>query len=96
MLGALGGLTASRLLGVGGAATTRRHPERELADGAPALPPAGAPLPRRDDFAIPDDVTYINAAYTHPIPRVSMDAARQAAERRAGALPVPDGDAEAA
>lgn len=72
MLGALGGLAALRLIG----------------DDVPvpALPQPGAAFPRRADFAIDPATTYLNAAYTHPIPRVSAEAARVAAERRAAAL----------
>jgi selenocysteine lyase/cysteine desulfurase len=35
-----------------------------------------APLPRKQDFDFADGFTYINAAYTHPIPRPAADAAR--------------------
>src|SRR6266849_6219272 len=45
-------------------------------------------LPRKADFNIEEGYTYINAAYTHPIPRVSLSAAREAAEHR-GALRSP-------
>ena len=31
-------------------------------------PYANSLFPRRSDFAIPADVTYINSAYTHPMP----------------------------
>ena len=73
MLGALGGLAAARVLRMGTA--------------VPELPPADVAFPRRADFAIAPATTYLNAAYTHPIPRVSSEAARVAAERRAAALP---------
>ena len=45
-------------------------------------------FPRKSDFLIEPGYTYLNAAYTHPIPRVAMDAARRAAEGRA-TLPPP-------
>jgi len=45
-------------------------------------------LPRKSDFLIADGYTYLNAAYTHPIPKVALDAARRAAEGR-GTLPPP-------
>jgi len=50
-------------------------------------------FPRKDDFLIEDGYTYLNAAYTHPIPKVSMDAVRRAAERRASLHPpaLPEG-----
>jgi hypothetical protein len=77
LIGTLGALAATRLLGD---------------DGAPAaMPQPGAAFPRKADFAIPAGTTYLNAAYTHPIPRVSAVAARTAAERRSAALPAPSG-----
>src|SRR5262245_21299542 len=45
-------------------------------------------FPRKDDFQIEEGYTYINAAYTHPIPKVALDAARRAAENR-GSLRAP-------
>lgn len=35
-----------------------------------------AALPRKQDFDVADGFTYLNAAYTHPIPRPAADAAR--------------------
>jgi selenocysteine lyase/cysteine desulfurase len=52
------------------------------------MAPQGSGLPRKADFLIDDGYTYLNAAYTHPIPKVSLAAARGAAERR-GTLPPP-------
>ena len=40
----------------------------------PASP--GAELPRKQDFDLADGFTFLNAAYTHPIPRPAADAAR--------------------
>ena len=37
---------------------------------------SGAGLPRKQDFDIADGFAYINAAYTHPIPRRATDASR--------------------
>jgi len=50
-----------------------------------APPEKDAPLgfPRKADFTIEEGYTYINAAYTHPIPKVALETVRQAAERRA-------------
>ena len=42
--------------------------------------PAALEFPRKADFNIADGYTYINGAYTHPMPRVAADAARKAAE----------------
>lgn len=85
LLGALGGLAASGLLvrdpRLGVPPVGSAHEETPLV----ALPQPGAAFPRRADFAIDPATTYLNAAYTHPIPRVSHEAARVAAERRAAA-----------
>jgi selenocysteine lyase/cysteine desulfurase len=76
------------LAGFGGlavAATAFRTSRVEAATGADANPPgpAGAAgLSHRDDFDIEPGYTYINAAYTHPIPKVAVAAARDAVERR--------------
>jgi selenocysteine lyase/cysteine desulfurase len=43
---------------------------------------ATAGWPRKDDFNIEEGYTYLNAAYTHPIPKVALSAARESAERR--------------
>ena len=43
---------------------------------------------RKADFTIEPGYTYLNAAYTHPIPRVAMEAVRRAAEGRS-TLPPP-------
>ena len=55
----------------------------EAREGPVELPPAGATFPRKRDFLIDDGYTYLNAAYTHPIPLLSLEAARQAADARA-------------
>jgi len=54
-----------------------------------ALPFAADPsqgatsLPTKRDFAIPEGVTYLNSAYTHPIPLPGLAALRDYADRRA-------------
>jgi selenocysteine lyase/cysteine desulfurase len=40
-------------------------------------------FPRRADFAIPPDVTYINSAYMHPMPAAVAETVRRYAEARA-------------
>jgi len=40
-------------------------------------------LPRKADFAIPDGITFLNSAYTHPLPRAVADAMARWAEHRA-------------
>jgi selenocysteine lyase/cysteine desulfurase len=39
-------------------------------------------FPLKKDFAIPASLTYINGAFTHPLPIAAVDAVRQHAERR--------------
>src|SRR6266850_163648 len=39
-------------------------------------------LPRKNDFAIPAGLTYINGAYTHPMPVGAAEAVRRNAEDR--------------
>jgi selenocysteine lyase/cysteine desulfurase len=39
-------------------------------------------LPAKGDFSIPDGVTYINCAYTHPMPNIAAEAVRAYIERR--------------
>ena len=66
---------------------------RDLRADAVGAQPAQVPtpgFPRKSDFVIDEGYTYLNAAYTHPIPRVAMDAARRSAEGRC-ALPPPVG-----
>jgi selenocysteine lyase/cysteine desulfurase len=70
------------LTGVGGlAALGAIPPLRRESFPAPAeasAPPS--PFPAKNDFAIPEGVTYLNSAYTHPLPVASMEALRQYAE----------------
>ena len=66
---------------------------RDLRADAVGAQPAQVPtpgFPRKSDFVIDEGYTYLNAAYTHPIPRVAMDAARRSAEGRC-TLPPPAG-----
>ena len=39
-------------------------------------------FPRKEDFAIPAGLTYINGAYTHPMPMVAAEAMRKYADAR--------------
>ena len=85
------------LAGLGALASSAALRPSELLAAEPEAPPTmpgpQAAFPRKDDFAIEEGYTYINAAYTHPIPRVSVEAARRAAEARGtlrpAAVPVP-------
>lgn len=62
-------------------------------NGASPLETANAPsagLPRKQDFDLADGFTYLNAAYTHPIPRPAADAGRAyLAQRNKLAMPRP-------
>jgi selenocysteine lyase/cysteine desulfurase len=50
-----------------------------------------ADFPRKQDFTIADGYTYINAAYTHPMPNVTVKAMRDYAETRNALAPAPPG-----
>src|SRR6476619_4976329 len=55
-----------------------------------AAPAGSAGLPRKQDFDLTDGFTYLNAAYTHPIPRPAADATRAyLAQRNKLAMPRP-------
>ena len=84
------------LAGLGGAAVAAASRPQALwaataraEDAPPTLPGPQASFPRKADFSIEDGYTYINAAYTHPIPRVSVEAARRAADARGTLRPTP-------
>ena len=46
-------------------------------------PRGAATLPAKNDFSIPVGLTYLNCAYTHPIPNAGFEALRDYADRRA-------------
>jgi len=48
-------------------------------------------LPVKDDFSVPSDVTFLNSAYTHPLPNCGLKAAHAYAEARSepGAVMTP-------
>lgn len=77
LLASLGGVAAARAFGV--------HVDLPVLRSGAGVPG----FPRKADFSIEDGYTYLNAAYTHPIPNVSVLAAQRAAERR-GTLRAPD------
>ena len=73
----------------GAAAAVGTAAARKLAAQLPLEPamlpsPSNAPegFPRKSDFAIPTGLTYINGAYTHPMPIVAANALRQYADAR--------------
>jgi len=47
-----------------------------------STPPQVGPLPAKSDFSIPTGITYINSAYTHPMPNAAASALREWAEFR--------------
>jgi selenocysteine lyase/cysteine desulfurase len=57
----------------------------------PALIAPSADFPRKADFAMVDGYTYINGAYTHPMPTVASEAMQRWSARRAmvGGPPAP-------
>ena len=76
------------LKGIGGLAATAAL--RKL--GAQTPPAAAAiDLPRKQDFTVADGYTYINAAYTHPMPKVATEAVRRYVETRNALAPAPPG-----
>ena len=68
---------------VGTAAASKLTAQLPL-EGSMGLTPWRAPegFPRKADFAIPSGLTYINGAYTHPMPIVSAAAMRAYADAR--------------
>jgi selenocysteine lyase/cysteine desulfurase len=83
-------MTMSRrnlLAGLGGMAAIGITPALTLnltVRGTPTpTVPADVTFPTKDDFGIPADVTYINSAYTHPMPLAAASALREWAEFRA-------------
>jgi selenocysteine lyase/cysteine desulfurase len=82
LLASLGGLAAARAFGVADLTLDA------IDQVGTRMPAPGAAFPRKDDFAIERGYTYLNAAYTHPIPKVSVHAARRASDAR-GALGAP-------
>lgn len=54
-----------------------------------AVRPTDRTFPRKQDFAIAEGYTYINGAYTHPMPLVAADALRAELDRRSHLAPMP-------
>src|ERR1044071_9017610 len=80
MLAGVGGVAAAAALNKLGGQTP--NVEASLASGI--IPSGRAPeFPRKADFRIDAGYTYINGAYTHPMPIVSGEAAHKAADGRA-------------
>ena len=68
------------LVGMGGVAAAAGSGAIRAATPEIGLAPG---FPRKADFTIEEGCTYINAAYTHPIPKVALAAVQNAAEKRA-------------
>lgn len=51
-------------------------------------------FPRKRDFALPEGLTYINGAYTHPMPVIAADAVRRNVDSRSRPGPLTDGGSE--
>jgi selenocysteine lyase/cysteine desulfurase len=66
------------------ALTAQLPPGSMMPPTSPATPSAQpSAFPRKADFAIPAGLTYINGAYTHPMPLVAAAAMRRYADARA-------------
>ena len=76
LLTGLGGLAASAALSP---AQTQMSAQPTLAAVSSS---ADKTFPRKNDFAVPAGLTYINGAYMHPLPSAAVEAVRQHAERR--------------
>jgi selenocysteine lyase/cysteine desulfurase len=71
------------LTGLGGLAASAALPAALNSASAPAAPgPVDPTLPSKGDFAIPTGLTYLNGAYTHPLPIAAAQAVRRHAEAR--------------
>jgi selenocysteine lyase/cysteine desulfurase len=77
------------LKGIGGLAASAAFGRLDAQGIAAAQPASG--FPRKQDFDIADGYTYINAAYTHPMPRVATEAVRRYVESRNALAPAPAG-----
>ena len=51
--------------------------------GSTPLSALAPSFPRKSDFFIPEGLVYINSAYTHPMPRVAVQALKSYAQLRA-------------
>lgn len=85
-------LTRRELLStLGGAAVAAAIPSvsHALAESAPGTPTRHDAFPRKSDFAIAEGYTYINGAYTHPMPIAAAAALRAELDRRSHLAPTP-------
>src|SRR5215472_8887407 len=75
LLSGMGGLAAATAL----SSLKNKASARALEEG---IVETKKELPRKSDFAIPEGLTYINGAYTHPIPIGAAEAIRRDCEYR--------------
>jgi len=82
------------LLGVGSLAATTAFTSLDagLPPGpdrgrSPALVPVVPDFPRKADFQMADGYTYLNGAYTHPMPKAAAAAVHRAIDRRSTVAP---------
>jgi selenocysteine lyase/cysteine desulfurase len=54
-----------------------------MSTGAGSLAAIAPDFPRKSDFLIPDGLVYVNSAYTHPMPKIGVEALRAYALSRA-------------
>jgi selenocysteine lyase/cysteine desulfurase len=91
LLAGIGGLAATAAFGKIGAQGERRAPGESRSPMRSDAEDAAPEFPRKADFNITEGYTYINGAYTHPMPRVAADAARRAALSRGTLAAPPEG-----
>src|SRR4051812_30120387 len=78
------------LSGIAAAAALARLDPMHAVEAAAAVGSPSTELPRKRDFDVADRFTYLNAAYTHPIPRPAAEATRAyLAQRSKLAMPRP-------
>ena len=78
------------LHGLSGVAASAAFPRVSAAFAPDRASVASAGLPRKQDFDFADGFTYLNAAYTHPIPQPAAEATRAyLAQRNKLAMPRP-------
>jgi selenocysteine lyase/cysteine desulfurase len=75
VLAAFGGMTA---IGLAAAATGNSRAQSQTGSTSTAT----GVLPAKADFSIPAEITFINSAYTHPMPNAAAAALREYAEFR--------------
>jgi len=80
------------LVGVGGLVTSAVLSDGQTVRRSERPASRRGTFPRRSDFAISTGLTYLNGAYTHPLPVAAAEAMRRHAERRSrpGGMTSPD------